>query len=58
MQAENLRIIYNNKRRYDVTDVPQEYTMVKPINKIQKWSKKLFSELEEWGSAAGTAIRN
>ncbi len=57
METTPLEIVYNRTRKFDVTDVPQEVNAEIPIQKFRKWFTQLFIGLEQWGSAAGKAIR-
>ncbi len=57
METAPLKIIRNNKNRYDVTDVSQEVNVEIPIQKFRKWLIQFFIGLEQWGSAAAKAIR-
>ncbi|MBG6133373.1 hypothetical protein IWQ47_004700 [Aquimarina sp. EL_43] len=62
METTNLRVVYNHKRGYTANTLTNKNRTTQFLIALAKrykvWIKSMYSTLEEFGTAAGMAIRN
>ncbi|WP_106791086.1 MULTISPECIES: hypothetical protein [Aquimarina] len=62
METTNLRVVYNHRSGYTANTITNRnrtiHFLIVLAKRYKVWVKSMYNTLEEYGTAAGMAIRN